>query len=211
MRVRVKEAKDHSEESRPLCVSVYAVSVWVKEWKTEEKNRVKCVGSFCACMFVFVGVDHPINYHLHHPPPSAAGWAAEAETVKPHPKQTPRYLCYALDSRSLEFLFSKRRSLSRLTCADLVRHAGLRPHLKLAQVGCLAETDTATWICTLTICSKVGYWCSQTCQWDLSVFPQPPPLPSFLHIFPESERPKALAGETLVSAVACAALIFYLS
>lgn len=153
-----------------------------RKWEKGEKNTFKCVGSFCVCMFVFCR-----SGPSYEPPPtppvaftSRSGRRGSSVTVKPHPKQTPRCLCFTSDSRYLEFLFSKRRSLSPLTRIDLVRHVGVHPHLKLTQEGCLAETDTATWICTLTISSKVDYWPSQTCWCDLSLLPTPPPLPSFL-------------------------------
>lgn len=65
-----------------LCVSVYArMCVCVFEGKKETKggeNLFNCVGCFSVCMFVFVGVDHPIKWHGRHPSPSASGSVAGA-------------------------------------------------------------------------------------------------------------------------------------
>lgn len=146
----------------------------------------KCIDSLCV--FMFVGKEWLTNFHLHRPVTVICRLSCNRVTGKLHPKQTPRCFCFSLDSCDLEFLFSNRRSLSMLTCIDLARHVGVRPHLKLAQESCLAETDTATWICTLAISYKVDYWSLQT---DSTA-----PTPTlFLEMFPGSKRPKAVSSQ----------------
>lgn len=83
MRVRGRKAKGPGEESSPLCVRV---RVWAKERR--KKGRKISLNVSVLSVYVFVGVHHLINQHLPHPPPLAAGWAAEAAEEQWNPIQS---------------------------------------------------------------------------------------------------------------------------
>lgn len=115
----------------------------------------------CCCLFLCVHVCVCGSRPSYKPPPTPPiGFSSRfssrgsSVTVKLHPKQTSHYLCFTLDSRYLlSFVFS----LSPLTYAGLAWHVGVRLLCNCDdEDGCLAETDTATWICTLTISSNTG-------------------------------------------------------
>lgn len=149
MRGRVKKAKVPSEESLPLCGWV-SVRVWEKE--KERKGRESAFG---VCMFVFVGVDHLIKRDLcprrlqPQRQPCHSGAPSKANTPVP-------LFHFGFPLLGFFFFFLKAALCPVLTCIGLARHVGVHPHLYLTQEGCLAETDTATWIRTLMIRSNIG-------------------------------------------------------
>lgn len=107
----LKKAKGLSEESALL-------------WQREEKNTGLALSVFaCLCLCTSTYTTRRLQRQTR------------SLTVKLHPKQTAHCLCFTLDFHYLEFLFSKRCSLSPLTCF-IWRGAWECPLLKGGLFGC---------------------------------------------------------------------------